>query len=189
MNETMVTLVGNAATPVDFRETPTGSTARFRLAVTPRRWDREQQVWTDGSTGFYTVWARRTLAANLSGSVSVGEPLVVHGLGIDVRTHPVQQRVRRGREVGEGRAQVSERELLDGQPQAVEAGGGGVVAFVRYEEAQGGEQRLTHGPLQRIAMRDRVQEVPHVLREVGECTGVTMVDRLRHAQGSPGGRD
>ncbi|MDX3182671.1 single-stranded DNA-binding protein [Streptomyces sp. ME02-7008A-1] len=79
MNEIMVTLVGNAATPVDFRETATGSTARFRLAVTPRRWDREQQVWTDGSTGFYTVWARRTLAANLSGSVSVGEPLVVHG--------------------------------------------------------------------------------------------------------------
>lgn len=79
MNETLVTLVGNAATPVDFRETAAGSTARFRMAVTPRRWDREQQVWADGRTSFYTVWARRTLAANLSGSVSVGEPLVVHG--------------------------------------------------------------------------------------------------------------
>lgn len=79
MNETLVTLVGNVATAVDFRETATGPTARFRLAVTPRRWDREQQIWTDGRTGFYTVWARRTLAANLSGSVSVGEPLVVHG--------------------------------------------------------------------------------------------------------------
>ncbi|MFJ6851637.1 single-stranded DNA-binding protein [Streptomyces sp. NPDC091271] len=79
MNETSVTLVGNAATAVDFRETATGPTARFRLAVTPRRWDREKQTWTDGRTSFYTVWARRTLAANLSGSVSVGEPLVVHG--------------------------------------------------------------------------------------------------------------
>lgn len=79
MNETSVTLVGNAATAVDFRETASGPTARFRLAVTPRRWDREQQAWTDGRTSFYTVWARRTLAANLSGSVSVGEPLVVHG--------------------------------------------------------------------------------------------------------------
>ncbi|MFG2426521.1 single-stranded DNA-binding protein [Streptomyces sp. NPDC048590] len=79
MNETVVTLVGNAATAVDFRETATGATARFRLAVTPRRWDREQRTWTDGRTGFYTVWARRTLAANLTGSVSVGEPLVVHG--------------------------------------------------------------------------------------------------------------
>ncbi|MEV6260414.1 single-stranded DNA-binding protein [Streptomyces sp. NPDC051784] len=79
MSETVVTLVGNAATAVDFRETAAGATARFRLAVTPRRWDRELRTWTDGRTGFYTVWARRTLAANLTGSVSVGEPLVVHG--------------------------------------------------------------------------------------------------------------
>ncbi|SCF65704.1 single-strand DNA-binding protein [Streptomyces sp. Ncost-T10-10d] len=79
MNDTLVTLVGNAATGVEFRETATGGMARFRFAVTPRRWDREKQFWTDGHTSFYTVWAWRTLASNLSGSVSVGEPLVVHG--------------------------------------------------------------------------------------------------------------
>ncbi|MFD0290225.1 single-stranded DNA-binding protein [Streptomyces sp. NPDC127118] len=79
MNDTLVTLVGNAATGVEFRETTTGGMARFRFAVTPRRWDREKQLWTDGHTSFYTVWAWRTLALNLSGSVSVGEPLVVHG--------------------------------------------------------------------------------------------------------------
>ncbi|MET8399999.1 single-stranded DNA-binding protein [Streptomyces sp900116325] len=79
MNETVVTLVGNAATGVEFRETATGGMARFRFAVTARRWDREQQFWTDGHTSFYTVWAWRTLASNLAGSVAVGEPLVVHG--------------------------------------------------------------------------------------------------------------
>ncbi|GGV94494.1 hypothetical protein GCM10015535_60030 [Streptomyces gelaticus] len=79
MNDTLVTLVGNAATGVEFRETATGGMARFRFAVTPRRWDREKQLWTDGHTSFYTVWAWRTLALNLAGSVSVGEPLVVHG--------------------------------------------------------------------------------------------------------------
>ncbi|QNE77344.1 single-stranded DNA-binding protein [Streptomyces finlayi] len=79
MNETFVTLVGNAATCVDFRETGAGGMARFRFAVTPRRWDREKQAWADGHTSFYTVFAWRTLAANLAGSVSVGEPLVVHG--------------------------------------------------------------------------------------------------------------
>ncbi|MER5362379.1 single-stranded DNA-binding protein [Streptomyces sp. NPDC002785] len=79
MNDTLVTLVGNAATGVEFRETATGGMARFRFAVTPRRWDREKQFWTDGHTSFYTVWAWRTLASNLAGSVSVGEPLVVHG--------------------------------------------------------------------------------------------------------------
>ncbi|OKJ76245.1 single-stranded DNA-binding protein [Streptomyces sp. CB02460] len=79
MNETLVTLVGNAATAVEFRETASGGMARFRFAVTPRRWDREKEVWTDGHTSFYTVWAWRALAANLTGSVAVGEPLVVHG--------------------------------------------------------------------------------------------------------------
>lgn len=79
MNETLVTLVGNAATAVEFRETATGGMARFRMAATPRRWDREKQHWADGHTSFYTVWAWRTLASNLAGSVSVGEPLVVHG--------------------------------------------------------------------------------------------------------------
>ncbi|WP_411079114.1 single-stranded DNA-binding protein [Streptomyces sp. cmx-18-6] len=79
MNETLVTLVGNAATAVEFRETATGGMARFRFAVTPRRRDRETQLWTDGPTSFYTVWAWRTLAANLAGSVAIGEPLVVHG--------------------------------------------------------------------------------------------------------------
>ncbi|WP_405799342.1 single-stranded DNA-binding protein [Streptomyces sp. NBC_01506] len=79
MNDTVVTLVGNAATGVEYRETATGGVARFRFAVTPRRWDRRNSVWTDGSTSFYTVCAWRNLGANLTASVNVGDPLVVHG--------------------------------------------------------------------------------------------------------------
>ncbi|MFI8514004.1 single-stranded DNA-binding protein [Streptomyces sp. NPDC085460] len=79
MNDTTVTLVGNVATAVEYRETVAGAVARFRFAVTARRWDRERAVWTDGPTGFYTVSAWRSLGANLAASVSVGEPLVVHG--------------------------------------------------------------------------------------------------------------
>ncbi|MET9933109.1 MULTISPECIES: single-stranded DNA-binding protein [unclassified Streptomyces] len=79
MNDTTVTLVGNVATAVEYRETVTGGVARFRFAVTARRWDRERNLWSDGSTSFYTVSAWRSLGANLAASVSVGEPLVVHG--------------------------------------------------------------------------------------------------------------
>ncbi|MFG3041784.1 single-stranded DNA-binding protein [Streptomyces sp. NPDC048330] len=79
MNDTTVTLVGNVATAVEYRETATGGVARFRFAVTARRWDRENGVWSDGPTSFYTVSAWRSLGANLAASVSVGEPLVVHG--------------------------------------------------------------------------------------------------------------
>ncbi|MFD9375053.1 single-stranded DNA-binding protein [Streptomyces sp. NPDC059999] len=79
MNDTLVTLVGHVATRIDFKETPTGPSARFRFAVTPRYFDRRTDTWSDAATSFFTVWARRTLALNLASSVSVGEPLVVHG--------------------------------------------------------------------------------------------------------------
>jgi single-strand DNA-binding protein len=79
MYDTVVTLVGNVATGVEFKESPAGGVARFRFAVTERRWDRRNEAWADGPTSFYTVWAWRTLGANLAASVSVGEPLVVHG--------------------------------------------------------------------------------------------------------------
>lgn len=79
MNETMVCVVGNVATQPVCRELSTGSSARFRLAVTSRYWDREKNEWTDGHTNFFTVWARRTLAANVASSVSLGDPVVVQG--------------------------------------------------------------------------------------------------------------
>ncbi|WP_405761954.1 single-stranded DNA-binding protein [Streptomyces sp. NBC_00045] len=87
MNDTLVTLVGHVATQIDYKETVNGPSARFRFAVTPRYFDRRKDAWTDGSTSFYTVWARRTLAVNLAGSVAVGEPLVVHGR-LQVRADP-----------------------------------------------------------------------------------------------------
>lgn len=79
MNDTTVTLVGNVATAVEYRETAGGGVARFRFAVTARRRDRDTGFWSDGNTSFYTVSAWRSLGANLAASVSVGEPLVVHG--------------------------------------------------------------------------------------------------------------
>ncbi|MFF7654541.1 single-stranded DNA-binding protein [Streptomyces sp. NPDC007983] len=80
MNETWTTVVGNAATRPDFWETAAGvAVARFRLAATVRRWDRKTEGWVDAYTSFYTVWAWRTLAANVAASVSLGEPLLVHG--------------------------------------------------------------------------------------------------------------
>ncbi|WP_346174413.1 single-stranded DNA-binding protein [Streptomyces cuspidosporus] len=80
MNETWVTVVGNAATRPDYWETAAGvAVARFRLAVTARRWDRAREAWLDAYTSFYTVWTWRHLAVNVAASVSLGEPLVVHG--------------------------------------------------------------------------------------------------------------
>ncbi|MFC9058947.1 single-stranded DNA-binding protein [Streptomyces sp. NPDC057074] len=85
MNETMVCVVGNVATRPVYRETVSGPSARFRIAVTARYWDREKSAWTDGHTNFFTVWANRQLAANASASLAVGDPVVVQGR-LKVRT-------------------------------------------------------------------------------------------------------
>ncbi|MGW0813941.1 single-stranded DNA-binding protein [Streptomyces viridiviolaceus] len=85
MNETMICAVGNVATTPVFRELANGPSVRFRLAVTARYWDREKSAWTDGHTNFFTVWANRQLATNVSGSLTVGEPVIVQGR-LKVRT-------------------------------------------------------------------------------------------------------
>ncbi|MFG2787160.1 single-stranded DNA-binding protein [Streptomyces sp. NPDC048419] len=79
MNETIICAVGNVATQPVFRELGTGSSARFRLAVTSRYLDREKNEWTDGHTNFFTVWAKRQLALNVSASLNVGDPVIVQG--------------------------------------------------------------------------------------------------------------
>ncbi|WP_180685705.1 single-stranded DNA-binding protein [Streptomyces gossypiisoli] len=85
MNETMVCAVGNVATQPVYRELAAGPSARFRLAVTARYWDREKNVWTDGHTNFFTVWANRQLATNAAASLGVGDPVIVQGR-LKVRT-------------------------------------------------------------------------------------------------------
>ncbi|MFJ3021852.1 single-stranded DNA-binding protein [Streptomyces tendae] len=85
MNETMICAVGNVATQPVFRQLANGGSLRFRLAVTARYWDREKSAWTDGHTNFFTVWANRQLAGNASGSLAVGDPVVVQGR-LKVRT-------------------------------------------------------------------------------------------------------
>ncbi|MYQ47090.1 single-stranded DNA-binding protein [Streptomyces sp. SID4985] len=79
MNETLVCVVGNVATQPLYRDMAAGPSARFRLAVTSRYWDREKSAWTDGHTNFFTVWANRQLAVNVAASVEVGQPVVVQG--------------------------------------------------------------------------------------------------------------
>ncbi|NEA83802.1 single-stranded DNA-binding protein [Actinospica acidiphila] len=85
MNETMVCVVGNVATRPVYRETVSGPSARFRIAVTARYWDREKNSWADGHTNFFTVWTNRQLATNAAASLSVGEPVIVQGR-LKVRT-------------------------------------------------------------------------------------------------------
>jgi len=80
MNQFQVSVTGNVSTPV--RHTVTGrgsSVADFRLACTPRRFDKEQNQWADGRTTFVKVTCFGSLADNVTASLAVGQPVVVMG--------------------------------------------------------------------------------------------------------------
>lgn len=76
----VITVVGNVAADPEERSTPSGaSVARFRIASTVRRRDRETGEWSDAYTNFYTVTAWDALGANAAASLRKGERAIVVG--------------------------------------------------------------------------------------------------------------
>ncbi|HEX7738060.1 MAG TPA: single-stranded DNA-binding protein [Marmoricola sp.] len=79
MNDTQVTLTGWIGTTVSLREAGGVPVAGFRMATTPRRYDRKLEQWVDGDTQWYSVTAWRQLARNCAASLRTGDPVVLHG--------------------------------------------------------------------------------------------------------------
>jgi single-strand DNA-binding protein len=80
MNDTQMTIVGNVVDSPKLRRTKNGHlVASFRVASTPRRFDRERQSWVDGTTLFVSVTAWRALGENVAASLQKGQPVVVTG--------------------------------------------------------------------------------------------------------------
>lgn len=79
MNETVVTLQGWLGADVTLRQAGETPVASFRVACTPRRYQRSTESWVDGETQWYTVTAWRALAHNCARSLRRGDPVVVHG--------------------------------------------------------------------------------------------------------------
>jgi single-strand DNA-binding protein len=75
-----IALTGLVATPPRHLVTGEGlAITSFRLASTPRRFDRGAQKWIDGETNWFTVTAFRQLAMNLAESLQKGQRVVVLG--------------------------------------------------------------------------------------------------------------
>lgn len=56
MNDVQMTIAGNVVDTPKLRRTKGGHyVASFRVASTPRRFDRETNAWVDGATLFVTV--------------------------------------------------------------------------------------------------------------------------------------
>lgn len=78
-NETMVTLQGWVGGDVTLRPVAGTVVAAFRVACTPRRFQRSTGEWVDGPTQWYAVNAWRALGQHCHDSLRRGDPVVVHG--------------------------------------------------------------------------------------------------------------
>lgn len=80
MNDTVLTIVGNVVDTPSLRKTKSGhNVANFRVASTPRRFNRETNMWVDGDTLFVSVTCWRALGENVAQSLVKGQPVVITG--------------------------------------------------------------------------------------------------------------
>jgi len=78
--ETVITLIGNLVDDPELRFTPSGAAvASFRIASTPRTYDRASGEWKDGETLFLTCSAWRQLGENVAESLTRGSRVIVQG--------------------------------------------------------------------------------------------------------------
>ncbi|MDV7221015.1 single-stranded DNA-binding protein [Streptomyces prunicolor] len=78
--ETTLTVVGNIVSEPELRFTPAGAAvAKFRIASTPRKFDKQTNAWTDGDPLFLGVSVWRQQAEHVAESVTKGARVVVVG--------------------------------------------------------------------------------------------------------------
>jgi single-strand DNA-binding protein len=78
--ETVITVVGNLVDDPELRFTPSGAAvAKFRVASTPRTFDRQTNEWKDGDSLFLTCSVWRQAAENVAETLQRGMRVIVQG--------------------------------------------------------------------------------------------------------------
>jgi len=78
--ETVITVVGNLVDDPELRFTPSGAAvANFRIASTPRTFDKQSNEWKDGDALFLSCSVWRQAAENVAESLQKGMRVVVQG--------------------------------------------------------------------------------------------------------------
>jgi single-strand DNA-binding protein len=78
--ETVITVVGNLVDDPELRFTPSGvAVAKFRVASTPRVYDKQTNEWKDGESLFLTCSVWRQAAENVAESLARGVRVIVQG--------------------------------------------------------------------------------------------------------------
>lgn len=80
IGDTNITVVGNLVDDPSLRFTPSGAAVcNFRMASTPRSFNRQSNQWEDGEALFLTVNVWRQAAENVAESLSKGMRVIVTG--------------------------------------------------------------------------------------------------------------
>ena len=78
--ETVITVVGNLVDDPELRFTPSGAAvANFRIASTPRTFDRQTNEWKDGDALFLSCSVWRQAAENVAESLQKGMRVIIQG--------------------------------------------------------------------------------------------------------------
>lgn len=78
--ETVISVVGNVVADPELRYTPAGAAvANFRLASTPRTYDKQAGEWRDGDALFLTCNVWRQAAENVAETLTKGMRVIVQG--------------------------------------------------------------------------------------------------------------
>jgi single-strand DNA-binding protein len=78
--ETTITVIGNLVDDPELRFTPSGApVANFRIASTPRTFDRQSNEWKDGDTLFLSCAVWRQAAENVAETLTRGMRVMATG--------------------------------------------------------------------------------------------------------------
>ena len=78
--DTLITVVGNLVDDPELRFTPSGAAvANFRIASTPRTYDKQAGEWRDGEALFLGCSVWRQAAENVAESLTRGMRVIVQG--------------------------------------------------------------------------------------------------------------
>lgn len=89
--ETLITVVGNLVDDPELRFTPSGAAvANFRIASTPRTFNRQTNDWEDGEALFLSCSVWRQAAENVAESLQRGMRVVVQGR-LKARTYDTRE--------------------------------------------------------------------------------------------------
>src|SRR6476659_6892743 len=89
--DTVITVVGDPVNEQELRFTPSGAAvANFRIASTPRTFDRQTNEWKDGDALFLSCSVWRQAAENVAESLQRGMRVIVQGR-LKARTYETRE--------------------------------------------------------------------------------------------------